>query len=129
MLRFLHTRIRVSDMEQSIDFYRRLGFELTRRLYSPMGNKLAYMSIPGSDHELEFCWSGGYEVRVPEDLMHTAIGVDDILESCARLESEGIEIWPGDWRTSLPATPADKSKIAFVTDPDGYEVELIENKR
>lgn len=129
MLRFLHTRIRVSDMERSVDFYRRLGFELTRRLDSPMGNKLAYMSIPGSDHELEFCWSSDYEVRVPEDLMHTAIGVDDILESCGRLESEGIEIWPGDWKTSLPATPADESKIAFVTDPDGYEVELIENKR
>lgn len=129
MLRFLHTRLRVSDMERSIDFYRRLGFELTRRMDSPMGNKLAYMSIPGSDHELEFCWSADYEVRVPEDLMHTAIGIDDILESCARMEAEGIEVWPDDWKTSLPATPADASKIAFVTDPDGYEVELIENKR
>lgn len=129
MLRFLHTRIRVSDMERSIDFYKRLGFQLTRRMDSPMGNKLAYMSIPGSDHEMEFCWSDDYEVQVPDDLMHTAIGVDDILDACSRLESEGIDVWPPDWKSSLPATPASQPKIAFVTDPDGYEVELIENKR
>lgn len=129
MLRFLHTRIRVSDMERSIQFYKHLGFELTRRMVSPMGNQLAYMSIPGSDHEMEFCWSDDYVVRVPEDLMHTAIGVDDILETCSHLDGEGIEVWPEDWRSALPATPADQSKIAFVTDPDGYEVELIENKR
>lgn len=116
-------------MERSIDFYKRLGFELTRRQVSPMGNQLAYIGIPGSDHEMEFCWSDDYEVRVPEDLMHVALGVDNIMETCARLEGEGIEVWPPDWKTSLPAAPAEQSRIAFVTDPDGYEIELIENKR
>lgn len=129
MIRFLHTRIRVSDMERSIDFYKLLGFQLTRRMNSPMGNKLAYMSIPGSEHEMEFCWSNDYEVRVPEDLMHVALGVDDIMETCARLKDEGVDVWPPDWRTSLPAVSPDQPRIAFVTDPDGYEVELIENKR
>ena len=127
MLQFLHTRIRVSDLERTIAFYQKLGFELTKRMISPQGNQLAYVGIPGSKHLLELCWSADYTVQVPEDLMHTAIGVDDIMASCADLESHGIAIWPEDWKSALPAVPEGKSKIAFVTDPDGYEVELIEN--
>lgn len=126
MLVFLHTRIRVSDLEKTIGFYTQLGFQLTRRMTSPMGNRLAYMSIAGASHELELCWSADYRVAVPEDLMHTAIGVDDIYAECERLENEGIEVWPEDWRTQFSLGRSHGS-IAFVTDPDGYEVELIGN--
>lgn len=123
---FLHTRIRVSDLAKTIDFYTQLGFRLTRKMTSPMGNQLVYMSIDGSSHELELCWSADYRVAVPEDLMHTAIGVDDIYAECARLEEVGIEVWPDDWRSQF-SPGRSQGSIAFVTDPDGYEVELIGN--
>lgn len=124
MMKFLHTRIRVADMEATIAFYTKLGFELARQSVSPQGNKLAYLNVPGAEHQLELCWSPEYEVKVPEDLMHTCIGVDDIVSYCAELETQGIDIWPGDWKESFTLGGL---KMAFVTDPDGYEVEILEN--
>lgn len=125
MIKFLHTRIRVSDLDASIAFYNKLGFECTRRNdKSPAGNKLAFMELAGNDHFLELCYSPDYKVEFPEDLMHTAVGVQDIMSYCQKLEDDGIEIWPGDWKQSFPS--GEKSKMAFVTDPDGYEVEILE---
>ncbi|MEX2579563.1 MAG: VOC family protein [Verrucomicrobiales bacterium] len=125
MLKFLHTRIRVSDLEATIDFYEKLGFKLTRRTdKSPAGNQLAFLELEGNEHFLELCYSPDFEVAFPEDLMHTAVGVEDILEYCDQLEQKGLEIWPEDWRTSFPS--GEKQKMAFVTDPDGYEVEILE---
>ncbi len=124
MLQFLHTRIRVSDMDATIAFYKSLGFELTRQSLSPQGNKLSYMGIPGTGHQLELCWSPEYEVKVPEDLMHTCVGVDDIVSYCDALEAKGIEIWPSGWKDIFTQGGL---KMAFVTDPDGYEVEILEN--
>lgn len=123
-MKFLHTRIRVSDLEKTIAFYKKLGFIETRRMASPQGNQLAYLEVPGSSHQLELCWSDDYTVNVPEDLMHTCVGVDDIITYCSRLESEGIEIWPDGWRTVFSSPNG--NKMAFVTDPDGYEVEILE---
>ena len=125
MIHFLHTRIRVSDLDKTIAFYETLGFQLTRRTdKSPAGNQLAFLELDGSDHFLELCYSPDFEVKFPEDLMHTAVGVPDIMEYCDRVESAGIEIWPEDWRTTFPS--GEKSRMAFVTDPDGYEVEILE---
>jgi lactoylglutathione lyase len=125
MVKFLHTRIRVSDLERTIAFYGKLGFECTRRTdKSPAGNQLAFLELEGNEHFLELCFSPDYQVAVPEDLMHTAVGVEDIMGYCDRLEKEGIEIWPGDWREAFPS--GEKNKMAFVTDPDGYEVEILE---
>ena len=56
--------------------------------------------------------------------MHTCVGVPDIIEYCEALEAGGIEIWPGQWREKFAAG---ERKMAFVTDPDGYEVEILEN--
>lgn len=123
-MKFLHTRIRVSDMDNTIAFYEKLGFRCTRRMDSPAGNKLAYLEIEGNPHQLELCWSPEYKVAVPEDLMHTCIGVDDIIDYCDKLEQAGIPLWPEDWRTSFPNGG---HKMAFVTDPDNYEVEILEN--
>ena len=123
-MKFLHTRIRVSDIDATISFYEQLGFQLGRKSTSPAGNRLAYLEVPGERHQLELCWSSDYAVSVPEDLMHTRIGVDDIFTYCASLEEAGIDIWPGDWKTSFSNGGL---KMAFVTDPDGYEVEILEN--
>ena len=62
---------------------------------------------------------------MPEDLIHTCVGVDDIIDYCDQLENKGVEVWPGDWREKFP----NGNRMAFVTDPDGYEVEILENNR
>ncbi len=123
MIKFLHTRIRVSNPQASIAFYQKLGFQLGEQKTSPQGNQLAFMHLPGNDHFLELTYSPDYDVTFPEDLMHTAVGVPDIVDYCDQLEQEGIEIWPGKWREKF--TSGDR-KMAFVTDPDGYEVEILE---
>lgn len=123
MIKFLHTRIRVADLDSTIGFYETLGFKLTERKDSPAGNKLAFLSLSGNSHFLELCYSPEYKVEVPEDLMHTAVGVENIIDYCDGLEKAGIEIWPNQWREKFSS--GDK-KMAFVTDPDGYEVEILE---
>lgn len=125
MIKFLHTRIRVSDLDATIAFYQKLGFSLTRRTdKSPAGNQLAFLELDGNEHFLELCHSPDFKVEFPEDLMHTAVGVEDIMAYCDKVEKDGIEIWPEDWREAFPS--GTKIKMAFVTDPDGYEVEILE---
>ena len=126
MIKFLHTRIRVSNLQATIDFYTKLGFVLSDLKDSPEGNQLAFLDLPSSEHFLELCYSPEFKVEFPEDLMHTCLGVDDVIEYCDKLENDGIEIWPGNWREKF-ADPANRH-MAFVTDPDGYEVEILPNK-
>lgn len=129
MIKFLHTRIRVSNLEKSIEWYcRHCGFQVHKRNdKSPSGNQIVHLELPGNDHMLELCHSPDFEVKFPEDLMHTCIGVDDIIETCGKLEADGVEVWPENWKEKF-AQP-DAFKMAFITDPDGYEVEILENKR
>ncbi|MEI6818672.1 MAG: VOC family protein [Verrucomicrobiota bacterium] len=124
MIRFLHTRIRVRDLDRSIAFYQSLGYTLGESKRSPQGNSLAFLKLPGNDVFLELCHSPEYTATCPEDLMHTALGVPDIVAYCAQLENAGIEIWPSGWREKFAAG---NRKMAFVTDPDGYEVEILES--
>ncbi len=124
--KFLHTRVRVSDLERSIAFYcDNFGFEVKSRSdRSPAGNQIVHLSMPGNEHTLELTYSDDYELNVPEDLMHFAIGVPDLIAFCDQLEKKGIEIWPDGWREKF----RDGRKMAFVDDPDGYEIELLERK-
>lgn len=123
MIKFLHTRIRVRDLEKSISFYEKLGYKVGDRKDSPQGNKLAFLELEGNDVFLELTWSADYTETCPEDLMHTALGVPDIIEYCDKVEKAGIEIWPSKWREKFSSG---ERKMAFVTDPDGYEVEILE---
>ncbi|RYD18280.1 MAG: VOC family protein [Verrucomicrobiaceae bacterium] len=124
MIRFLHTRIRVRSLDASIEFYKKLGYTVGKLKDSPQGNSLAFLELPGNSVFLELCHSPEYTATCPEDLMHTALGVDDIIEYCDGVEKAGIEIWPSAWREKFSAP--DGLKMAFVTDPDGYEVEILE---
>ena len=125
-IKFLHTRIRVSNIDESIEFYEKMGFKLTKKNdKSPAGNRLAFLELEASEHFLELCYSPDFEVNFPEDLMHTCVGVENIIEYCDQLENKGIEIWPNQWREKFLD---DNSKMAFVTDPDGYEVEILERQ-
>ena len=125
-VKFLHTRIRVSDMEKSIDWYgRTCGFEVLKRNdKSPAGNQIVHLQLPGNAHTLELCYSPDYKVEFPEDLMHTCIGVDDIVAYCEKIENDGFEIWPENWKEKFTSGG---TKMAFLTDPDGYELEILEN--
>ena len=55
--------------------------------------------------------------------MHTAVGYPDLIAKCDELEKKGVAIWPDGWRQKFSGGGL---KMAFVTDPDGYEVELLE---
>ncbi len=122
MIKLLHTRLRVSNLPRSISFYERLGFQCVKRIpKSPEGNELAFLELSGNEHQLELTFTPGKDVVVPEDMVHTALGFPDLTALCASLESEGIPIWPDNWREKFK-----HEKMAFVTDPDGYEVELLE---
>ena len=125
MARLLHTRIRVNNLDHSLEWYcKHLGFKvLSRSDKSPAGNQIAHLELPGNDHTLELTYSDDYELAVPEDLMHIAISVPTLIEYCGQLEKNGIEIWPGDWRETFP----NGRKMAFIDDPDGYEIELLED--
>ncbi|HCU73880.1 MAG: glyoxalase [Chloroflexi bacterium] len=124
MLKLLHTRIRVGDLDRSIRFYEEhLGFKLkSRNDRSPAGNHIAHLELPGNAHTIELTWSADYDLSVPEDLMHFALGVPDLIAFCDCLEKQGIEIWPNGWRETFPTG----RKMAFIDDPDGYEIELLE---
>lgn len=126
MYKFLHTRVRVSDLERSIKWYcDNLGFKVKSRTdRSPAGNQICHLELPGNEHTLELTYSPDYQLNVPEDLLHFAIGVPDLYTFCEELERKGIEIWPADWRQVIP----EGKKMAFITDPDNYEVELLERK-
>ena len=123
MIKFLHTRIRVKNLEESISFYGKLGYRLGDRRDSPQGNKLAFLELEGNDVFLELTHSPEYTATCPEDLIHTALGVPDIVEYCDKVEKAGIAIWPDGWREKFTGG---ERKMAFVTDPDGYEVEILE---
>ena len=124
---FDHTRIRVSNLEISTNWYcQTCGFEILRLTEkSPSGNQLAHLHIPGSNHKLELTYSPDYDVNVPEDLVHTCIRVDDILEYCEMLEGleMKLDLWPSNWREQFK----NGKNMAFITDPDGYEIEILEH--
>ena len=126
MSRLLHTRIRVGDLQNSMNWYcKHLGFNIKSHTdQSPSGNHVAHLELPGNDHTLELTWSEDYDLKVPEDLMHIAISVPDLIFYCDTLEKNGIEIWPEGWREKFP----NGRKMAFIDDPDGYEIELLEDK-
>ncbi len=120
--KLLHTRMRVSDMAQTIAFYRDvLGLEVVEQKVSPRGSQLAFLSVPNSDELIELCsFPASGEVKVQEDLVHLAFEVEDLDRTIQELESKGIPITDG------PTQSSSGSRFIFIDAPDGYEVELIQ---
>jgi lactoylglutathione lyase len=120
--KFLHTRMRVSDMEQTVTFYTNvLGLEVLERKVSPRGSHLAFLKVPNSEELIEltsFPPSG--PVRVQEDLVHLAFQVESLDDTIASLNAKGVKVTDGPTQTSSG------SRFIFIDAPDGYEVELIE---
>ncbi len=124
-MRILHTRIRVRDLERSVAFYRDvLGLEETARRDSPVGNKLVYVTDPASGHEIELCYqpkSGPF--TFPEDIFHVAFEVSDLVAFGEALKKRGIPFTDG------PHVSATGAMLAFIDDPDGYEIELMQRAK
>lgn len=127
-LTFVHTCVRVRDIDASVRFYEALGFEPRGRLNFETAYNV-YMGLPGAGDQLELTVNVGREE--PYDLgdgyNHIALTVDDINSTLASLKDAlGVEpekppFHPGG-REDLPL-------ICFVADPDGYRIELIDGGR
>ena len=120
--KLLHTRMRVSDMDQTINFYTDvLGLEVMERKTSPRGSHLAFLKVPNSEELIELCsFPPSGPVTVQEDLVHLAFEVDNLDRTIEALTAKGIRITDGPTRSSSG------SRFIFIGPPDGYEVELIE---
>lgn len=125
--RILHTMLRVANLERSIEFYTRvLGMKLLRRRDYPDGRfTLVFIGYRG-EHEsavLELTHNWGIDDYEPGTAFgHIAISVDDIASVCASLKITGTRII----RPAGPMKHDANEIIAFIEDPDGYRIELIE---
>ena len=127
-MRLLHTMLRVGDLERSIDFYTNvLGMRLLRRKDYPDGRfTLAFVGYGAETDntviELTYNWdTDRYDLG--EGYGHIAIEVDDVYQAVAELQSRGGKVV----RDAGPMN-AGTTIIAFIEDPDGYQVELIGRK-
>jgi lactoylglutathione lyase len=125
-MRVLHTMIRVGDLDRSIKFYTDvLGMKLLRRKDYPDGKfTLAFVGYgPESEHavvELTYNWGTG-KYDLGNGFGHIALEVDDVYKACTDIKTRGGKVT----REAGPMKHG-STVIAFVEDPDGYKIELIQ---
>lgn len=125
--RYMHTMLRVFDLEKSIDFYTRLlGMKLIRRKDFENGRfTLVFLGYGEEDETTVLELTHNWDQTEPYDLGsaygHIALAAPQIYETCTMLEKEGVKI---------PRPPGPMKfggrVIAFIEDPEGYKIELIE---
>ena len=120
-VQYLHTMVRVSDLEKSIEFYKLLGLEETRRIDNEGGRfTLLFMAPPGQPEcpvELTYNWDG--DEGLPSDgrhFGHLAYRVENIYEMCQMLQDNGVVI----------NRPPRDGHMAFVRSPDNVSIELLQ---
>jgi lactoylglutathione lyase len=120
--KLLHTRMRVSDIDQTIKFYTEvLGLEVVERKTSPRGSHLAFLKVPNSEELIELAsFPPSGPVKVQEDLVHLAFQVENLEKTMDELKAKGVPITDG------PTVSSSGSRFIFIDAPDGYEIELIE---
>ncbi|MGB3266112.1 MAG: lactoylglutathione lyase [Microcoleus sp.] len=127
-MQLLHTMLRVANLEESLKFYTEvLGMKLLRQKDYPDGKfTLAFVGYGDESDttvlELTYNW-GVTEYNLGDAYGHIAIGVDDIYATCEQIKARGGKVSrePGPMKHG-------STVIAFVEDPDGYKVELIQLK-
>ena len=119
--RYLHTMVRVKDLERTMAFFELLGLKETRRMDSEQGRfSLIFMAPPGQEDcpvELTYNWDG--DEGLPSDSRHfghLAYAVDNIYEMCQHLQDNGVTI----------NRPPRDGHMAFVRSPDNVSVELLQ---
>ena len=122
-MKYLHTMVRVTDLEASLRFYRdALGLEVTRRGDVPAGRfTLVYLAPPGQpDTEIELTHNWDPEVYAGgRNFGHVAYAVDDIYAACTRLMAHGVTI----------NRPPRDGRMAFVRSPNGISIELLQARQ
>ena len=122
-MKYLHTMVRVRDLDESLDFWvNKLGLEELRR-YDNEGGRftLVFLAAPGDSTaqvELTHNWDPE-ELAGGHNFGHLAYAVEDIYETCARLQAAGVTIH----------RPPRDGYMAFVKSPDGISVELLQKGR
>jgi len=127
-MRILHTMIRVNDLDESLRFYRDvLGMQLLRKKEYPSGRfTLAFVGYGAESEqavvELTYNWDT-HQYDLGNAFGHIALGVEDIYKTCETLRSKDAKIVrePGPMKHG-------GSVIAFIEDPNGYKIELIQQK-
>lgn len=119
-MKYLHTMVRVTDLEASLRFYRdALGLEVVRQSEHPAGRfTLVYLAAPG-DHaaQIELTWNWDAELYTGgRNFGHIAFQVEDIYAVCTGLQAHGV---------TLNRPPRD-GYMAFVRSPDGISIELLQ---
>ncbi len=119
-MRYLHTMVRVSDLEASLDFYcNKLGLKELRRMESEQGKfTLVFLAPPGQDEaqvELTYNWDPE-ELDGGRNFGHLAYSVPNIYEICERLQSKGVTI----------NRPPRDGRMAFVRSPDNISIEILQ---
>lgn len=119
-MKYLHTMVRVSDLETSLAFYvDKLGLEETRRSENPAGRyTLIFVAAPASPEaeiELTYNWDE-HEYAGGRNFGHIAFAVDDIYAACDRLVNAGVTI----------NRPPRDGRMAFVRSPDNISIELLQ---
>jgi lactoylglutathione lyase len=123
MAELIHTCYRVLDLERSVAFYEKLGFEEIAR--KPIRDEATncFMGLPGDGARLELTHNHGvtepYEIGTGYG--HIAVSVDDLDGTLERLAGDGIEREKPPYRVREGG-----SRLCFVRDPDGYRIELLE---
>lgn len=119
---FLHTRLKVRDLDRAIDFYsRHLGFKLRERKTSPRGTQLAFMHMDGTPTELELAFlPWDVDFKLDEDIFHLAFEVTGMAKVVEAMRAAGVKV------TEEPMQTSSGSWMAFIEDPDGYEIELLD---
>jgi lactoylglutathione lyase len=121
-MKYLHTMVRVSDVDRSLDFYcNKLGFREVRRMENPQGRyTLIYLAAPGDndeDAQLELTYNWDPEAYGEgRNFGHLAYEVDDIYATCERLVKNGVTI----------NRPPRDGHMAFIRSPDNISIELLQ---
>jgi lactoylglutathione lyase len=125
-MRILHTMLRVGDMQRAVDFYTRvMGMKLLRTTDRPEQKySLAFVGYDSNPDQAEIELTYNYGVDhydMGGAYGHIALGVDDIYATCEQIQAQGGNI------TREPGpVKGGNTLIAFITDPDGYKIELIQ---
>jgi lactoylglutathione lyase len=125
-MRFLHTMLRVGDLQRSIDFYTQvMGMQLLRKTENPdYKYTLAFVGFgKNPEHaEIELTYNWGVDsYEMGTAFGHLALGVSDVYGACEKIKAAGGKVT----REAGPVKGG-TTVIAFVTDPDGYKIELIQ---
>ncbi|MGC6768012.1 lactoylglutathione lyase [Enterococcus sp. LJL128] len=124
-MKMAHTCVRVKDLDASLAFYKEaFGFEESRRRDFPEHKfALVYLTLPGDDYELELTYNYDHEAYdLGNGYGHIAISTDDIEALHEKQKAAGFNV------TDMKGLPGTPPSYFFITDPDGYKVEVIRTK-